>query len=96
MRRIIDIFLCMVLVLQSSCTERMEEHAVPFADRGIVIDFSTGRTKALAEDTGYESRVDHIDIFIFSEDNSLYRHLKVLTHFLSVRNSLHVRMRPAM
>lgn len=72
MRRIIDIFLCMVLVLQSSCTERMEEHVVPFADRGIVIDFSTGRTKALAEDTGYESRVDHIDIFIFSEDNSLY------------------------
>ena len=90
MRRTIDIFLCVALVLLSSCSERMEEPFVPCADRGIVIDFSCGRTKALAADTEYESRVDHLDIFVFREDNSLYYHERTSvsasegTHTLSV------------
>ena len=90
MRRTIDIFLCVALVLLSSCSERMEEPFVPCADRGIVIDFSCGRTKALAADTEYESRVDHLDIFVFREDNSLCYHERTSvsvsegTHTLSV------------
>lgn len=74
MRKIIDIFICIVLLHLSSCVGRMEEPVVPFVDKGIVIDFSTGRTKAVTEDTGYESHVEHIDIFIFREDNTLYWH----------------------
>ena len=58
----------------SSCVERMEDALVPFADREIVIDFSAGKTKALVADTDYESYIDHIDIFIFRADNSLYWH----------------------
>lgn len=64
----------MAFVLLSSCSQRMEEQLVPCIDGEIVIDFSSGQTKVLAEDTGYESRIDHIDIFIFREDNSIYWH----------------------
>lgn len=62
------------MVLLSSCSERIEVPFVPCGDRNIVIDFSCGRTKALAADTEYESRIDHLDIFVFREDNSLYWH----------------------
>lgn len=75
MRKIIDIFTGLALaLLLFSCTERMEETLVPFADRDIVIDFSAGKTKALVEDTEYESRIDHIDFFIFRKDNTLCWH----------------------
>ena len=90
MRRIIDIFLCVAFVLLSSCCERMDRPFVPCADKGIVIDFSCGRTKALAADTEYESRIDHLDIFVFREDNSLCYHERASvsasegTHTLSV------------
>ena len=75
MRKIIDIFTGLALaLLLSSCAERMEEILVPFADRDIVIDFSAGKTKALVEDTEYESRIDHIDFFVFRKDNTLCWH----------------------
>lgn len=75
MRKIIDIFTGLALaLLLSSCAERMEETLVPFADRDIVIDFSAGKTKALVEDTEYESRIDHIDFFVFRKDNTLCWH----------------------
>ncbi len=75
MRKIIDIITGLVLaLLLSSCAERMEETLVPFADRDIVIDFSAGKTKALVEDTEYESRIDHIDFFVFRKDNTLCWH----------------------
>jgi hypothetical protein len=68
----------------------MDRPFVPCADKGIVIDFSCGRTKALAADTEYESRIDHLDIFVFREDNSLCWHERASvsasegTHTLSV------------
>jgi len=74
----------------SSCSERIEGPFVPCGDRDIVIDFSSGRTKALAADTEYESRIDRLDIFVFREDNSLYWHERASvsasdgTHSLSV------------
>ena len=75
MRKIIDIFTGLALaLLLSSCAERMEDALVPFADRDIVIDFSAGKTKALVEDTEYESRIDHIDFFVFRKDNTLCWH----------------------
>ena len=75
MRKIIDIITGLALaLLLSSCAERMEETLVPFADRDIVIDFSAGKTKALVEDTEYESRLDHIDFFVFRKDNTLCWH----------------------
>ena len=75
MRKIIDIFTGLALaLLLSSCAERMEETLVPLADRDIVIDFSAGKTKALVEDTEYESRIDHIDFFVFRKDNTLCWH----------------------
>lgn len=75
MRKIIDIITGLALaLLLSSCAERMEDTLVPFADRDIVIDFSSGKTKALVEDTEYESRIDHIDFFVFRKDNTLCWH----------------------
>ena len=75
MRKIIDIITGLALaLLLSSCSERMEDTLVPFADRDIVIDFSSGKTKALVEDTEYESRIDHIDFFVFRKDNTLCWH----------------------
>ncbi len=78
------------MVLLSSCSERIEGPFLPCGDRDIVIDFSCGRTKALVADTEYESRVDHLDIFVFREDNSLSWHERASvsasdgTHSLSV------------
>ena len=75
MRKIIDIFTGLALaLLLSSCAERMEETLVPLADRDIVIDFSSGKTKTLVEDTEYESHIDHIDFFVFRKDNTLCWH----------------------
>ena len=68
-----NIFFGLALLL-SSCAERMEEGLLPVADREIVIDFSSPYTKALVEDTDYESIISHIDIFVFRKDNTLCWH----------------------
>lgn len=69
----VNIFFGLALLL-SSCAERMEEGLLPIADKEIVIDFSSPDTRALVEDTGYESRISHIDIFVFRKDNTLCWH----------------------
>lgn len=73
----------------SSC-EKAELEQVPFVDRGIVIDFSTGKTKATVSDLDYESIIKHLDFFVFKADNTLFWHERVAvsategTHTLSV------------
>ena len=80
MRRILDIIVCLAaLLVLSSCAERMEGQFLPCADKGIVIDFSSAQSKAMTyvEDEDYESRIDHMDIFVFDHDNRIYWHERV-------------------
>ncbi|MBQ1937596.1 MAG: hypothetical protein II364_01365, partial [Bacteroidales bacterium] len=90
MRKIRNIFFCLVLLMGLSSCEKAELELAPFVDRGIVIDFSTGKTKATVSDLDYESIIKHLDFFVFKADNTLFWHERVAvsategTHTLSV------------
>ena len=49
---------------------------MPHVDRSIVIDFSSpdAAVKSGSQDLGYESQVNHLDIFVFRMDGSIYWH----------------------
>ena len=53
-------------VLLFSC-EMKESYEVPMNGE-IVLDLSSGITKAVVEDTSVESFVNHLDVFIFSDE----------------------------
>ena len=66
MKGIINTLLISVASMLLFSCEMKESYEVPMNEE-IVLDLSSGITKAVVEDTSVESFVNHLDVFIFSD-----------------------------
>ena len=66
MKGIINTLLISVASMLLFSCEMKESYEVPMNEE-IVLNLSSGVTKAVVEDTSVESFVDHLDVFIFSD-----------------------------